>query len=155
MKIKGFTLIELVITLAIITGLAVLGLISSYLIVKKNERQILIDEISNAVQYAKIHAVLLGTTVYLVPLDDDLNWSKGAILKKLDVKKNKMVQVHHWQWHHSNWKVTWSGVNATDKILVSNNPMKAISNGHFDLYNVYTKEVARIVLNKLGRLKVV
>lgn len=155
MKIKGFTLIELVVTLAIISGLAALGLITSSFIVKKNERQILIDEISNAVQYAKINAVILGTTVYLVPLDDALNWSKGAILKKLDVKKNKMVLVHQWQWHHSNWTVTWSGVNATDKIIVSSNLMKAISNGHFDLHNVYTKEDARVVLNKLGRLKVV
>lgn len=154
MKIKGFTLIEVLITLIFLTGLFLLSIFSASFLTYKNERQTIIDEIRTAIQYAKIQATTLGHPVYLVPFDVSLNWSKGMTLIQYNNKKNTSALLYQWQWHHPRWNITWSGVGRPNKIILSNNPVRAISNGQFVLFNSYTKERVVLVLNKLGRVKI-
>ncbi|MCL9684251.1 GspH/FimT family pseudopilin [Legionella maioricensis] len=154
MKIKGFTLIEVLITLIFLAGLSLLSISSASFLTYKNERQTLIDEIRTAIQYAKIQAITLGHPVYLAPVDTSLNWSKGMILAQYNNKKNTSAPLYQWRWHHPRWNITWTGAGALNKIMLSNNPVSAISNGQFVLFNSYTKERVVIVLNKLGRIKI-
>lgn len=154
MKLKGFTLIEVLITLILLAGLSLLSFSSSSFLRHKNERQLIIDELRTAVQYAKIQAINLGHPVSLSPFDIQLNWSKGMILTQHNSKTNKTDILYQWQWHHPHWNITWSGINSPNRIILSNNPISAISNGKFILIDLYTKERVVIILNKLGRIRV-
>lgn len=150
MKKSGFTLIELLITLALIAILSLLSIASSTLFIRKNEQQVIVDEIRAAVQYAKLQAVNRGGEVFLSPLDQSLDWSRGVVL----TEANKKEILYQWQWHHPHWVLSWSGVRSSHKITFSNNPINSISNGRFQLTHVDAKKPINIVLNRLGRIRI-
>ena len=154
MKLKGFTLIEVLVTLVLLVGLTLISFNSASFLRHKNERQIIIDELGTAIQYAKIQAISLGHPVYLTSLDNQLNWSKGMVLTQ-DNNKNDKTILYQWQWHHPGWNVVWSGANVSQKIILSNNPVNAISNGKFIIFDPFTKESVVIILNRLGRIRLV
>jgi|HubBroStandDraft_6_1064221.scaffolds.fasta_scaffold612956_2 Tfp pilus assembly protein FimT len=154
MRKNGFTLIEVLITLIFFAGISLLGVISASFLKYRNEGRLLVDEIKTAIQYAKIQAITRGNPVYLSPLDKSLNWSKGVKLIQYNRKKNKEDLLYQWEWHHPRWSITWTGVNSLDKIMLSNSPVRAISNGKFIAFNSYTKEGLEIILNRLGRVKI-
>ncbi|KTD50782.1 GspH/FimT family pseudopilin [Legionella quateirensis] len=153
MNIKGFTLIELVIVLVLITGLTILGVSSSTQLISKNEKQALIDDIRTIVQYARIQAVSLGHTVYLAPLDPAFNWSKGVALTRFNKKLSQDEVLHQWQWSYHHWTVNWSGVNAAHNIAFAHDTVHGISNGTFTLSNIRTHEKIKIIVNRLGRVR--
>lgn len=154
MKIKGFTLIELMITVACLGLLLVLASSATYYLRHKNEGQVIINEVQAAIQYAKIKAALLGHPLHLAPLDETtLNWTKGMVL--LQNNKNHPILIQQWPWHHPHWRLTWSGVYAVDKIAVSNNPASAISNGQFSLFDEKEEEKVVMMLNRIGRLRII
>ena len=154
MKIKGFTLLELLITMFLFIILSFIGIASYSYLLNKNEQQTIIDELRTAIQYAKFQANILGHPVHLAPLDGSLNWTKGMALSVLNKQNNKMELIYQWQWQHPRWNLNWEGVRSTDKIIFSNNPIQAISNGHFTLVNTHTHEQIVIILNRLGRVRV-
>lgn len=154
MKIRGLTLLELVITLAIFTGLVLIGSKSFIFLTQKNERQILINNIKTAVQYSKIQAIIIGKSVYLTPLNLTENWSKGMMLVSFNEITKKMDVIHQWQWNLRYWNVNWIGVDSVNRIGLSQSPSHAISNGKFILDNWHTHEKVMITLNRLGRVKI-
>lgn len=151
---KGYTLIETLLGLALLAVLFVFSVMSYSSFMHRNDKQTLIDEINVAVQYAKAQAILLGNPVYLAPLSSTFNWSEGMVLNQLNKHSGKMELLFQWQFHHPNWRMSWSGVNAAKNITLSNNPAKAISNGQFVLTNNHTKEEVVIILNRLGRIRI-
>ncbi|KGP64445.1 pilus assembly protein [Legionella norrlandica] len=153
MKSKGFTLIEIVVTLAILSGLLFIGTKSLFSITQKNERQVLIDNIKTAIQYSKIQAISLGAPLHLTPLNSNENWSNGMALLKLNEASKKMELIYQWQWNSKHWNIDWHGVDSTNKITLSNNLAHAISNGKFILDNRLTHEKVTITLNRFGRVK--
>lgn len=153
-KINGFTLIEMLFTLMLIAILSIFSLTSASFIMYKNDQQTIVDEIRTAIQYAKNQAVILGHPVSLSPGDKELNWSKGIILSRMQSKTGKSPVLYQWSWHHPHWNITWSGMNSPHKISLSNNPVSAISNGHFVLFNTRTKERVELILNRLGRIRI-
>ncbi|WP_298624208.1 GspH/FimT family pseudopilin [uncultured Legionella sp.] len=154
MKEKGFTLIELVMVLVVFAVLAILSTGSFTQLYSNNEKQALIDDIKNLVQYAKIQAIALGQKVTLAPLAPDLNWAKGVILSQYHSNPAHEAVLHTRQWHYRYWKVSWSGVNSEHKIVFANNLNTSISNGVFTLTNLRTQEKATLILNRLGRIRV-
>ena len=154
MKFKGFTLIELLFVMILFATLTVLSVVTSSYFTARNEQQTLTDEIKNLVQYAKIQAVALGTTINIEPLDSSFDWSKGIKLTKFNKTIKQDQVLYQYQWHHRHWHVTWSGIHSPNKIIVSNNPITAISNGHFELYNIQTKVNVILILNRLGRVRI-
>ena len=154
MKLNGFTLIEVLVTLVLLAVLTLISFNSASFLRHKNERQIIIDELSTAIQYAKIQAISLGHPVSLTALDNELNWSKGMLLTQDNSKKDKTI-LYQWQWHHPRWNIVWSGANVSQKIIFSNNPVSAISNGKFVIFDPYTKEQVVIILNRLGRIRLI
>ncbi|CAM2894523.1 Tfp type 4 fimbrial pilin related signal peptide protein domain [Legionella steigerwaltii] len=154
MKIKGFTLLELLITITLFIGLSIIGIASYTYFINKNERQTIIDELRTAIQYAKIQAVILGNPVYLVPLEGSLNWSNGMALKLLNKQTNQVKQIYQWQWNHPRWDLSWEGVGATNKITFSTYLGQGMSNGRFILMNKVTHEQITVILNRLGRIRI-
>jgi prepilin-type N-terminal cleavage/methylation domain-containing protein len=153
-NIKGFTLLELLITMVLLTILATLSVSSYSYLVHKNEQQVIIDELKTAVQYAKMQALILGKSVSLEPIDQSFNWAHGLLLSTWNNKIHQSETLYQWQWHHPHWQLTWKGVYSKDKILFSDNPGGAISNGHFILINISTAQNKMIILNRLGRIRV-
>lgn len=149
MKLNGFTLLEALITLAILSVLTLICFSSGSFLIHKNEGQIIRDEIETAIQYAKIQAISLGRPVALSPLDKEQNWSKGM---KLTLENNKDI-LYQWQWHHPLWNIMWSGAHSANKITISNSAVTAISNGKFALSNSYSRQNITIILNRLGRVR--
>lgn len=154
MKIKGFTLMELLITISVFVVLSIIGIASYAYLLQKNEQQTIVDALRTAIQYAKIQAIIHNNPVYLVPLEVTGDWSKGMALNFLNKKTNQTELIYQWKWNHPNWSLSWSGVNAANRISCANNPTQAISNGHFNLINKQSKEHVTIILNRLGRIKV-
>lgn len=90
MKVKGFTLLELVITMSLFLSLSIVGIGSYVYFMKKNEQKTFIDELRTAIQYAKMQSIILGNSVYLAPLDISSSWSNGMALNFLNKKQIKL-----------------------------------------------------------------
>ena len=154
MRTKGLTLIEVLFTLVLIGILSLLGIASFARWIGENEKKVILDEVRIAVQYSRIQALSRGNPVTLSPLDVKQNWSKGIVLTQYNKAINQVELLYQWQWDHPHWLLEWSGISSSNKIILSNNPVSAISNGHFDLTNYRTKERVVIILNRLGRLRI-
>ncbi|WP_278043997.1 GspH/FimT family pseudopilin [Legionella santicrucis] len=150
----GFTLLELLITMTLFASLLIIGVSSYGYFTRKNEQQIIIDELRNAMQYAKVQAMIRGNSVFLMPLDASLNWSKGMILNSQNKQTNQVELIFQWQWNHPRWSLNWMGVSSNKKIVFSNNPTQAMCSGHFSLINNNTHEQITLILNRLGRIRV-
>ncbi|MDR3501840.1 MAG: GspH/FimT family protein [Legionella sp.] len=153
MKLKGFTLLELLITMLLLLSLSLVAIASYSYFLRKNERQTLVDELKNSVQYAKSQALILNSTVFLTPIDDSLNWANGLRLITKNKKTNKIETLYQWQWHHPHWQLSWSGARPGNRIVFSNNPANAMCNGRFVLTNRDRDERTEIILNRLGRIR--
>lgn len=154
MKIKGFTLIELLTTMLLFVILSTLAVSSYSYLFKQNEQQTIVNELKAAIHYAKIQAISLGTPLTLTSLDGTKNWSKGMLLGKFNRRTKKIERFYQWQWRHPGWELAWVGARSFEKIIFSNTPASAISNGHFTLINRDTNQKVVIILNRLGRLKI-
>ncbi|HGF0934257.1 TPA: GspH/FimT family protein [Legionella pneumophila] len=154
MKITGFTLLETMLTLALLLGLLLLGSWSFFSLIQSNERESLVNSIKTAIQYSKIQAIHLGHPIYLLPFGSNENWSKGMVLAKLNRKSNKTELIYQWQWSSNSWNINWKGVDSNHRIIISNIPNRAMSNGKFILNNRRTNEKIVVTLNKLGRVRV-
>ncbi|CAM2874542.1 GspH/FimT family pseudopilin [Legionella worsleiensis] len=154
MKIKGFTLIELSIILIVMVGLALISFGTSSQLISKNEQQTLTDQIKSIIQYAKIQAINLGHSVSLAPLDASSGWSKGIVLTQFNKNTTKEEVLYQWQWNYHYWTVDWIGVNSTHKIILAPDTAHGISNGTFTLSNIRTSEKIKLIVNRLGRVRV-
>ncbi|HAT1738374.1 TPA: GspH/FimT family protein [Legionella pneumophila] len=154
MKITGFTLLETMLTLALLLGLLLLGSWSFFSLIQSNERESLVNSIKTAIQYSKIQAIHLGHPIYLLPFGSNENWSRGMVLAKLNRKSNKTELIYQWQWSSNSWNINWKGVDSNHRIIISNIPNRAMSNGKFILNNRRTNEKIVVTLNKLGRVRV-
>ena len=154
MKFKGFTLLELLITVSLFSILMMLGSFSWIHLKQNNELTLLVDEIKNVVHYAKIQALSRGHSLLLSPADHSLNWSNGFVLNQVDKQSKKEELLYQWKWSHYNWSIEWFGANGTKNIIFSDNAAGAMSNGRFVLTNNHTRARVVLVLNRLGRIKV-
>lgn len=154
MRAKGFTLLELIMALAMSACLYTIGVMSYSYFVQRNEQRVILDELKSVIEYAKMQALILGEPVYLIPLDASLNWSKGVALNTWNRKANNMVMHYQWQWNFHRWDLVWNGAYSANKIIFSPNPVSAISNGRFSLTNQDTHKKTEIILNRLGRIRV-
>lgn len=150
-KLKGFTLIELLIGLSVLTLLFLIT-VSSLDFIKKNEKQVIVDELVTVINYAKTHALSSGRAMYLKPLDKQGNWIHGVQISfNTDLTDDELI--YQWGWHHPRWILHWQGLNENNAIRFSYEAISAISNGHFTLEQIDTREQTVITLNRLGRIK--
>jgi Tfp pilus assembly protein FimT len=154
MKMRGFTLLELLITSSLLISLSLIGVASYTYLLKKNEQQTLIDGLRSAIQYSRLQAIILGKPVYLSALNNSPDWSSGMRLSIFKKQTNQMESIYQWQWNYPHWDLAWEGLEVSHKIRFSTYPGQGISNGNFVLINKDTKEKTTLILNRLGRIRI-
>lgn len=142
---RGFTLLELLLSLAVISFIILLGVSSSSEWIKQNQSQLLRDELKAALHYAKLQAIIQQRTLTLEALYDDHNWAKGMVLK------SAQQIVHQWKWDYPNWHLCWKGIHGEQTLQFSNYPHQAMDNGRFIMLDSKGKRVWSLVVNRIGR----
>lgn len=152
-KSKGFTLLELLCCILLVSLLFLQSLPSINRTLNKNQLEMAEDEINHAIAYARKMALIVNVPLALTPLPDSTDWSKGMVLfidNKLHRCQSGDKLLHQWQWNFSTVQIQWKGFESTQYILFANDLLHAATSGHFDLYSTYG-ESKRLVLNRLGR----
>ena len=152
-RLHGYTLLELLITLGILSLLLLGGTYFSSTIWNNNKAENLERQIVNILQYSRNLALTTGKTVALNPIASD--WSQGVILF-VDNKSHRYQEgdelLRMWQWKIYPLMLKWEGFLSADFLIFSPQLMRATSNGHF---TIYQKNIGlgHVVVNRLGRIK--
>ena len=148
---NGFSLVELMIVLAILISISAVFLPNLFYLKQQNEQYILVNELKNAIQYAKIKSVLGNRSLLLSPTDQLGNWAHGARLTVKVADKEQLLYQWNWNYHHLN--LQWHGVHSNQSTIIFNATMNSLSNGKFILTGSHLNRPYLITLNKLGRIR--
>lgn len=153
-KSKGWSLFELLISLVILTILAMMCLPLGFSIQQKNQLQIIENEISTAIRYARQMAIINGTSLALTTLSKSGNWAEGMILF-VDNKKHQYnthnQPLHQWQWKHSGIYVSWQGFQSNAYLIFSSELSHAATNGAFCIKDNHGDSI-KLVINRFGQI---
>src|SRR4051812_18126052 len=98
---RGFTLLEHILSLAIFSILVAFGMNWLIPLYHKNQANMIADELTQAVHYAKIEALTKAHTVTLAPLHIEQGWTAGVVLF-IDTPNHQMSKdinpLREWQW---------------------------------------------------------
>lgn len=153
-RVLGFTFLELLCCFLILCLLLVKGFPSSFFLVHRNQLQVLKDEISTAIRYARSQALLSEKALVLAPLPQTQDWSKGMILF-IDNPDHRYQKgdpiVHQWEWKYPGLSIRWEGFQSNHYIIFSNHLRHASSNGRFMIMNKQG-ESKQLIINRIGRV---
>ncbi len=147
---QGFTLIELMITLSILTIAISLAVPAMADLVARNQQQALRMQVQDTLQKARARAVLQRQTVVLCGSEDTLscsgNWANGWITQE----EASQQTLHVIQLATAD-KLRWSGFG-DQRIRFYDNGTSPWSNGRF--YQCYKQRIAwQLILSRQGRLR--
>lgn len=154
---KGFTLVELLITLLIVAVLLLVAVpvTQDFLLKKKVSAQT--QEVVTALQYARNQAETTGKVLTLAPRQQD--WSNGLLLF-VDENSNHQYDaadefLFEWPWKGDDIVLTWNGLYS-HYLLFSPEGMKNGLAGTFDICPLNTRFVRTqsVVMNRFGRIRV-
>lgn len=151
---KGFTLLELLIYLAIVSSLLIMSIVFGQVFFQRNQIDVTVSEIKNAIHYARNMAITHGVPVTLNPIGIQQNWTEGMVLF-IDNKEHHYTErdtiLYQWQWKNHGLRVTWSGFRSNEYLILASNLNQAACSGSFD-FVVGKKEVRRLIINRLGHV---
>lgn len=152
---QGFTLVELLICLAIIGIILSFSIPFAHLAYEKNHALEIRDTIQNIIQFAKAEALMRGKNLMLRPLPCKLNWSLGMILV-FDNERHHWVEgdeiIHQWSWPSSKTQVSWHGFQSKQYVVFAADMRHSAASGHFLIKNSAYK--GRVILNHFARVRV-
>ncbi len=150
----GLTLLELLASLLIISILCMFCVPLGLSVYENNQLQVVGDEISTAIRFARNMALLHQLPLALTPLNQSNDWSEGMVLF-VDNKKHRLTEhdklIQQWNWQRRGVKVSWQGFQTNDYLLFPTELHHAALSGHFDLQNREGR-VVKLVINRLGRV---
>lgn len=153
-KNNGLTLIEMLVSLMIISLSFALCLPLGFSVFENNKLQVLEREISTAVRYTRNMALLHHIPLILTPLPNSVDWSEGMILF-VDNKNHHYTEqdkiIHQWAWLKKGIKVSWEGFYSKKYLLFASELNHSASSRHFTLQNS-EGEIVKLVINRLGRI---
>lgn len=153
---QGFTLLELLICLALTATLLMFSTSITSKLYQKNQIQVIQDNIQGAIRFAKTHALTTGKNMLLTPLMNSNDWSKGMLLF-VDNDKHHYTPttqiIHEWHWQYPAIQVSWTGFQSNQYLLFSADANQNAANGHFLIKNK-THKMIKIVINRMARTKV-
>jgi type IV fimbrial biogenesis protein FimT len=157
LKNCGLSLLELVAGLVILSILFFFCLPLGLSIYQNNHVEVIKNEISTAVHYARTSAALRGLPLILTPLSHTSDWSAGMILF-VDNEKHQYTEktelIHEWQWKHRGIRVNWQGLYSKNYLVFASDLKHAAASGHFIIQNDQGKTL-KLTLNRLGRVRAV
>ncbi|RMX18349.1 hypothetical protein EAS68_08355 [Legionella jordanis] len=152
-KSIGFSLIELVFVMLLMSLFCFMAFPVWHSLFKKNQLEAIEHEITLAIEHAKRLALLHDQHLILRGIADD--WSQGMILFP-DTKDHKYHQgskiLHKWQWHYPGMQISWKGFQSNSYILFVNDLKKATTSGHFKLLTPQSTSI-KLVVNRFGRVR--
>lgn len=150
--ILGFTLLELLISLSILSIVCLFSLpfLSSFY--QQNQLQVTQQEIQEAIRFAKTQAYLMQESLLLVPIDSRDDWSSGMRLLVDNPQHRYTPQarvLHEWHLRSANIHIHWQGFQSNRYLLFSENLRHHAVNGYF-LIQINNGLMRKIVVNRLG-----
>ncbi|CDZ79171.1 type II secretion system protein H [Legionella massiliensis] len=152
---RGFSLVELLLSILLIGILLAFSTPFGLDLYRKNQLEIVKDELAALINFARATAILQGKPLVLAPLPGGLDWSKGAILfadNKTHQYSENIKPIHLWQWHHKGLQLSWQGLHSVNYLIFSADPNHSASSGHFTIQNDKGAST-QLTLNRLGRVR--
>jgi prepilin-type N-terminal cleavage/methylation domain-containing protein len=144
---NGFSLLELLICLSIVTILLLGSISSTQPLITKNNREILEDEIKGAIEFAKLQSLFSGQDLVLTPFSNNKDWSDGMRLYR-----DKEI-LREWHWPSRHITITWQGFHSDNYLLFSSDINSNTLNGTFKLTDS-DHNLSKLIVNRLGRVRV-
>ncbi len=153
LKLKAYTFIELLLSLAIVSLLLFFAIPFNSSIHQKNQCLVIENDVKQAISYAKTQAWIRGQNLILRPkyMDD---WSHGMILfidNATHKYHNTAPIIHEWSWNFANIVIDWHGFQSRDYLVFYADSRKNVLNGTFNITSHNAR--VRLVINKMGRVK--
>ncbi len=149
---QGLTLIELLLTIAILGLILWFSLPLSSSFYQKIQLQVIENEIKSAIRFAKTQALISGYPILLRTIDG----SKGLTVC-VDNMKHQCAPddstLQEWHWSYDGIDVDWSGFQSKQYLIFSADESKNAVNGYFSI-KYKGRLVTKITLNRLGRVRV-
>ena len=150
----GFTLIELLASLTLLVIVLFFSLPQTSVLYKKNQMRLISDGVKEAIQTAKIQALLLNESLVLAPLSGTNDWSQGLMLFA-DNSKHQFIPgmklLYEWHWPSSGVNIVWHGFKSEYYLIFAPDIRHNATNGYFMIKN--TAQQVRLIVNRLGRIK--
>lgn len=153
-RFHGFSLIEIFTALLIFGILCGYGLSFLSSLMNKNKREVIADEIVQAIQFAKIEALTHNRVFTLAPMFED-DWSKGMRLfedNKIHRYTPQATLIREWQWAHRGVEVTWHGFESTMYLRFTPDLLARSANGRFIVKTSEDHQI-HLVMNRLARVR--
>ena len=151
----GLTLIELLVSMVIFAIVLCCSFSFSPSVYKKNQLQMVTDEVKGAIHFAKIQSLLTGDILALTRIPGSNDWSEGMLLF-VDNGKHQygpdVKLLHEWHWQLSGVHIIWQGFQSKEYLLFSPDIGSNAVNGYFIIKN-HMQQQAKLIVNRLGRIK--
>ncbi|WP_407305727.1 GspH/FimT family pseudopilin [Acinetobacter sp.] len=161
---KGFTLVELIVTLAILAIMMTMALPYFHDIMAKQEIKNITHKLISSIQLAKSHAAIHHTNVVICPSQNKINcqasyWNSGFIVF-LDTNKNRQVDTQEkiiytesteLKYGNLDWRGTLSIPSLT---FQASNGLPNGSNGSFYYCSTYQQTHYKILLSRMGHTRI-
>lgn len=163
-KMKGITLIELIVVLAITGIIAVSAIPSFYSLIEKSRGESAINKVSNAVTLTRITAIKSSSIATLCPSNDNYtcnkDWSSGMIVfvdhngdRKINAKDELIRVFSHFPEGSS---IIWKAFQNKPYLQYSSTGFTKNQNGTFT-YCPKSKELTQakmLIINRAGRQRI-
>jgi len=154
---KGFTLLELVITLLILMSVFLIFLPLGGSFFNRNSLEHRTNIIIQAIKYAKNKSQIDGKAMVLSELAENDGWVHGMQLFIDNTGNYRFGRgdqlLKKWTWDDKITKVEWHGFSSDHYLLFNNAVQNSAVNGYFALKES-GKVKSKIILNRLGRVRV-
>lgn len=152
--LSGFTLLEILLCLLLLSMVTFFSLPYTPLLYKKNQSQTISADIKNAIHTAKMQALLQGQALALTSLNRTNNWSDGMRLV-IDNPSHHYQEdsdtLYEWHWTSTGTQVEWHGFQSNEYVLFATDLRSSRTNGYFLIKNA--DQQIKLVLNRLGRVR--
>ena len=147
-------LIELLVSLSILSIVFLFALPFTPLLYKKNQQDIIAIDIKNAIYFAKTQSLLTGESLLLTSLPGENDWSRGMLLFVDNPEhqyKSGVKQLREWHWNVGNEHITWRGFQSNRYLRFATDLSHSAINGYFIIGNLTSKPI-KLMVNRLGRV---
>lgn len=162
MRTCGFTVLELMSTLAITSILLSLAIPSGQQLLRHQTKTAVTNQMTGLLHYARETAISSGHNTGICPTSDSINcgktWGRSFIVykdldnnKSFDPDQGEALQIATFD---NRWSVNWRAFNSTDQIRFQPSGHTFNQNGTMEICPPFaTESVNTLVLNRIGRLR--
>lgn len=142
-------------SLCIVAIISLFGCSSLLTLYRKNQLEVLINEVKAAIVFAKNQSILSNQNLVLSPLPGSIEWADGMLLFA-DNKEHRYHSgikiIHEWHWNRNNINLQWHGFRSNTYLIFSSDLRKNLCNGHFEITSP-SHAPMMIWVNRLGRVR--